>query len=141
MTEMAEKIYELFSTRRHVSFAELSRMIPGFQEEMAQGITKVFCLSETPQLIIWINLSDEALEALDELRKSQKVFLNPCSPLVYMADGVILNFPVLKRMPRKDVKKDYWVPYVLDIEPLPSKMRKKARQQQGSKAEKIVVSS
>ena len=114
MRNMAEEIFEIVKVRRHVSFAELERMIPGFKGESPQ---RCFCLSEHPSLVIWVNLSDDALAALEELRKAGRVFLNPCSYLVYFADGTTLNLPIPKRMPKKDTKKDYWVPCVLDIEP------------------------
>lgn len=131
---MAEEIHEIVRVRRHVSFAELERMIPGFKGDSPR---RCFCLSEHPSLVIWLNLSDEALLALEELRKAKKVFLNPCSYLVYLVDGKMLNLPIPKRMPRKDVKKDYWVPCVLDIEPTKEIARavKKARASAGHQAE------
>ena len=111
---MADEIFETVRVRRHVSFVELERMIPGFNGEDPH---RCFCFSEHPSLVIWLNLSDEALAALEELRKAKKVFLNPCSYLVYLVDGKTLSLPIPKRMPKKDTKKDYWVPCVLDTEP------------------------
>ena len=117
MTEMAEKIYELVRTHRHVSFVELERMIPGFKQKRADGNTSAFFLPDIPQIVIWVDLSKETIEALGELMRSKKVFLNPCSLMVYMVDGAMLNLPIPKRKPRKGSKKDYWVPCVLDTEP------------------------
>jgi hypothetical protein len=117
MTEMAEIIYALVKTRRHVSFAELDQMVPGFKKE-PDGKPTCLVFSELPQLVIWVGLSEEALNALDELWKSKKVFLNQCSWMVYMVDGRMLNLPIPKRKPRKGLKKDYWLPCVLDTEPM-----------------------
>lgn len=126
MTIMADKIYDLVKTRRHVSFAELERLIPGFCYGDGEGKkTTAFALSEHPQLIVWLNISDEGVAALEELRKSQRVSLNQCSHLVYMADGKMLPFPIPKRMPRPGTKKDYWMPCVLDTEPIKQTRRGK----------------
>jgi len=123
MTEMAQKIYELVRTRRHVSFVELQRVIPGFKQKGADGNTTAFILPDIPQIVIWVDLSKEAIDALGELMGSKKVFLNPCSLMVYMVDGAMLNLPIPKRKPRKGSKKDYWVPCVLDTQPMRTSQR------------------
>ena len=132
MSEMAERIYDLVRTRRQVSFAELQSQIPGFcYEPTADKKTQVFTFAEHPGLVVWVNLTTEALIALVELRKSKRVYLNPCPALVYLIDGHMLNLPIPKRMPTKETKKDWWVPCVLDLEPVKQGKRQKGKRQEG----------
>jgi hypothetical protein len=125
MTKMAKAIYDFVKDRRHVSFVELRNQIPGFCYKPLEGQkATALCVPGYPSIVIWINVTDEAISAINELNGLKKVFINPCSHLVYLIDGCMLNFPIPKRMPKPTTKKDWWIPCVLDVEPSTTKSRR-----------------
>lgn len=102
-----EKAYEFINTLQYVSFAWLWGHIEHFDGE--------FELFDTPKVILWHRLSEEAVIALDELRNSKKIFFHPCEFIVYVIDGFVPD------LPRKKSKKyspiPQWLPVTICTSP------------------------
>src|SRR6516225_7638239 len=86
----------------HVSFAELSR-IEGFS-----GGSLALTLGDNDSIVFWDDLSQEAVDALQQLIAAH---CEPCSPLVYLVDGVMPRLPISKQARR--YKERHWGPIVL----------------------------
>jgi hypothetical protein len=114
LSNMAKQIYDYVLKNGHVSFVELSKHIPGFYNP---DDSTMYTFAKYPNIVIWMNVSDEAVQAMEELVKSNRVFLNPCSSMVYLADGKILLLPIPKRVPPVN-EKLWWVPCVLHTQKL-----------------------
>lgn len=104
-----------------VTFVELDQNIPGFTGgDLAMEVA--------PNVILWTNLTETAVAAVNLLKTSFRVQLTPTTPLVYIMDGKMLRFPTARRMPRGGYKTERWLPVVFG--PLgvqkPPKRRKSA---------------
>lgn len=90
----------------HVSFIE-------FQNEFSEikGDWD-FVLSEF-NLILWPNVTTEFIEAIDHLIRNDILKFAPCEPLVYIGDGVILDYPVANNFKKYPSLK--WFPVVFDL--------------------------
>ena len=64
---MKTQIYEYIKTKKHVSFAELSNHIEGFNGEY------MFHLPENANVVLWVEMSEKATESVFELLKEQKI--------------------------------------------------------------------
>lgn len=102
---MKQEIYKLIHDYDHVTFAEIVRKIPG-----AEGERTMYFNSEIGPLILWSGISDTAIDAIEELWKKEKTIeMEPCQPLTYMLDGILLDYPVITV---KKSKKERWCPVV-----------------------------
>ena len=82
------------------SFVELSK-IDGFTGNNNFEI-------EDKKIILWQNISSEAINAITELIEEKKIEMVSTSTLVYHADGKILTFPIAKQFRR--YQKLRWFP-------------------------------
>ncbi len=92
-----------------LTFAELSykKGFNGHQEVYLKH-------QKAKNIILWSNVSKEAVRALGELLAEKKIMMLRSSILVYAFDGSILsNTPIAKRI--RHYKKPHWLPVVLDI--------------------------
>lgn len=94
-----------------VSLVELSE-IEGFAGEFEWGALD-------KNIVFWANISDVAVDALNELLRDKQIDLTPCNPLIYMVDGVMLTYPVAKKA--MAYKSPHWCPITLQL------VRKKAK--------------
>lgn len=106
--------------RGGVSFAELSRF---------EGFGGKIRIEARENMVIWANMSQEAVDALNELRAEAKVHFYPTQILVYMADGAALDLPLAKS--NRDYKKPHWLPCVVNLGPHPKANEKKAVPKKG----------
>lgn len=119
MSPMAAAILQLVTECKHVTFAELSQMIEGF------GGGEL-CLSlETDELsnaVMWVGMTQAAIDALEELRLAKAIHPVPTVPLVYLIDGSMLKLPICKS--KRHYKKPHWLPMVFNPGPDPASNRK-----------------
>jgi hypothetical protein len=109
MTTLKERILNLIRERDNVTFAELSRL-DGFKHAV-KG--KGFCVSveNYPNIIYWLGMSEEAVDALCELREEKKIQHVPTTPITYLIDGETLRLPLAKQA--RQYKDLHWLPVVL----------------------------
>jgi len=93
-----------------VSFVELQNRIDGFRNDGEGG----WVYGDTQKnLLFWFNMSEGAVEALEELIRTKQVLLEPTNPLVYMIDGAIPNVPIAKQ--DRAYRSERWVPVTLKL--------------------------
>ena len=101
---MKDEITKLVSDRQHVTFAEFSKEIKGFNGELTMA------LSEDPNMVLWHGISKAALQVLLDLIKDKIVYTHVASILIYLVDGRRLTLPVAVRPPKAGYKEPHWVP-------------------------------
>ena len=89
------------------SFVELSE-IAGFKGDLWFG-------EGDKNIIYWFEMSSEAINAINELRKEDKIILVSTSPLVYHADGSVPTFPLAKQ--DRKYKSPRWQPCAINKGP------------------------
>jgi len=116
---MKTAIEKLVAEREHVSFAELSRKIEGFSGELG--------LFRPPydNIVLWPAISQEGVAAISSLLKEGKIYMHPCTVLIYHVDGQVPSFPIAKGA--KPYKTMRWFPVVFCTHPYkqPTKLGKK----------------
>lgn len=103
---MKNEIFKLIQERGHVSFAELSDEISGFNGDLA--------MTHNENTVLWAEMSKEAITAIRELVDEKKIVGNRSSVLVYFNDGKALNFPIAKQIGHK-YKKLHWLPMTFSV--------------------------
>lgn len=106
VSKLAEKILSYCRSKPDVSFAELSRDIPGFCGEHAYGIRQ-------GNVLLWAGMSLEAGKAMHELFRQQQIDYEPCHPLAYHIDGAVLHLPLVKGT--RMHKSAHWLPVLVNV--------------------------
>ena len=99
---MKTLIFNLIKEREHVSFAELSRLIPGFEGELAMHDSRF------PNVILWPAVSDDGIASLGDLMHAGKIHMHPASQLVYFTEQKRPAFPVARGF--RQYKAPRWLP-------------------------------
>jgi hypothetical protein len=111
---LKRSIYSLVKYERDATFARLHQL-PGFSGD------RVMYADPDSKLLIWRNMSHEAIAAIGELSEKGKVGIRPAFDnwfLFYMYDGSagITDLPIATRMGMKrGYTKTHWVPSLLVI--------------------------
>ena len=102
-----EKLFKFVKHRGgNVSFVEFQNEFP----EIKGGWD--FILTEY-NLLLWSNVTEEFIQAIDFLIKNDKFKFAPCEELVYIGDGVILDYPIAKDFKAYATLK--WFPIVFSL--------------------------
>ncbi len=104
---MKEQILNFVRERRHVSFAELERLLG----DAMVGDCDITLLDEN--VILWSGVSEQFAETFNDLVRTSAVRLKPTSLFVYLVDGKALTLPLVKG--RYHYKQPHWFPVVLDV--------------------------
>jgi hypothetical protein len=102
---MESEIFDYIRKKDDVSFAELSRDIPGFKGEYEISHDK------HTNLIVWAGVSVEGVQAINNLLNKGLLFMRATDKLTYFIDGTHLNLPVAKNV--RSYKSRRWLPIVL----------------------------
>lgn len=93
----------------YVSFAELERNLAHFEGD------HILEHGDYKNIIYWTGMSEVTTKAFIELLKAQAIKMTPCSnTLVYMIDGRMLTWPLVKRA--MAYKNPRWLPVTLSVE-------------------------
>lgn len=104
MTDMKTEILQYVQKRDGATFAEFSREIAGFNGDFDMR------LNEFKSIVLWTQMSSDAVHALNDLLHEQSLFMIPTPYLTYLADGACLNYPIAKSV--RHFKKLRWAPVV-----------------------------
>jgi len=102
---MKSEILDLIRRKQAVSFVELAREIPGFTATTG-GMDMV--VSAWENVVLWTDLSREAIHAMQELEAEGSIDAHLCGVFPYLIDGATLNLPVAK--PKRSYRKPRWLP-------------------------------
>jgi hypothetical protein len=107
--DLAEQIYQIVALIGNVSFAQLKKTFP----DVIGGRERALYPSTHENLIVWVGLKQEAIEALCWLLQNDLLEMKPTSPLTYYIDGEVPEMPVAKAT--RQYKTPHWVPVVLNV--------------------------
>jgi hypothetical protein len=106
---VAEGLEAFLCANPHSSLVELEQHVPGFA-----GNDCSWCFDGN--VIVWPHLSAAGFAAIRQLRQAGRIDVDPCSPLIYLMDGCVPRFPVVKRPPPAGgFKRERWLPVTLSI--------------------------
>jgi len=88
-----------------VTFVELSNRIQGFKGDLMWGVKG--------NIFFWPSLSQEAIDALEELNSSGLIELAPTSALTYIIDGTYPDMPIAKQV--REYKSPRWLPVAFNL--------------------------
>jgi hypothetical protein len=86
--DIKSKILNMVLDRENVSFAELSRDIPGFKGD------REITYESYSNIILWSEISETAINALKALLNDGSLFFRPTKYMTYLIDGTTLNLPL-----------------------------------------------
>ena len=101
--QLKEKILDHVMNRNHVSFAELMDF-PNFDGNKEWILTT----PKASNLVLWTHMSNEAIDAIDELIEEKKIVMRPACKLTYLVDGAGLKYPIMKSI--RHYKTPRWMP-------------------------------
>jgi len=104
MTDLKAQIFQYVRERDRATFAEFSRDIPGVKGEFEMR------LNGLENIVLWAQMSSDAVDALNDLLKEERLFMIPTGTLTYLIDGGSLTYPVAKSA--RNYKKPRWLPVV-----------------------------
>lgn len=106
-SSLLEKLVDFVKLKGgNVSFIEFQNEFPEIKGDWD------FVLSEF-NLILWPNITTEFIDAIDHLIRNDVLKFAPCEPLVYIGDGVILDYPVANNFKKYTSLK--WFPIVFNL--------------------------
>ena len=110
-SDLKERIFSRVEEYKTVTFAELRR-IPGFSGDQTACIA--------PNLVVWAEISNEAIAAINELIADGRIIVQSYSSgwpglMMYAFDRGILPLPLAKRV--RPYKRPRWLPvYIAEAE-------------------------
>jgi hypothetical protein len=60
--------------------------------------------------LIACDASEAFIHAMIELLHENTVEVWPCSPLIYLVDGMFYKLPIASRIPKRGYKEPHWLP-------------------------------
>lgn len=120
LDQVEEALVEFVSAFDYVSYVEIQRAFSQFMPTTGTGILR----SDLDRnVIFWVGLSDRLLRALTSELVQTKIERYPTVPLVYAADGAILQLPVVDKVAAdralktkdKQFPEPHWYPCVLRL--------------------------
>ena len=91
----------------YVTYAEMPRVLSSFMPVKGDLSAEV---GHVPNLVLWVGMSQEWIQTLNELFTAGLIWRQPCPVLSYMVDGKVLTLPVAKRLPKGGYKTPHWGP-------------------------------
>ena len=93
----------------NATFAELSQNVKKINGDCTFNIYKKY-----PNVILWNNMPEEAIEAILQLDEEGRIIMSRCDFWVYLHDGISLGLPIAKRL--RGYKKPHWWPVMINRE-------------------------
>lgn len=93
-----------------VTFPELLRRLEPFTE-----VRGSFALEIAPNVILWLGMSEQIIDAVQQLQREKRIWPWPSSVFVHLIDGGLLKLPIAKRLPKGGYKKERWLPVTLRV--------------------------
>lgn len=119
IAEAKAQILDLIHRNGDASFANIMHLGEWTKGDLGWEITPD---QEETNVYIWADMSQLLCDALQELRRENAIEPHPCHVLVYLADGMLLGMPIVKK--RLKYADPHWLPVVLTIPKTESTKRK-----------------
>jgi hypothetical protein len=128
----ADAIAEYVRLTDCVSFVQLQqRFAPYLPTRGDQG------LYFGDHVVFWRGMSGELVTVLLTLKAERRIYLHPCSPLVYLVDGRLPSLPTVKRPPRGGYQSLHWAPGCFRVVPIPEVRPGRQRRSRVRTAERV----
>lgn len=70
---------------------------------------------EDGNVIFWSGWNIAAYDIISEMVRSGNLIREPCDLLLYLTDGKMLTFPIVRKYPKGGYKRPHWLPCAFDI--------------------------
>lgn len=100
-----DNVYKVITKFNGTSFAELER-------EFGKGDYQMILSDDN--IILWDGISSQLIKTLTSLINDKMIQMDPASILIYVVDGIALNYPLVKRPPKNGYKEIHWLPVVFN---------------------------
>ncbi|MCE9584669.1 MAG: hypothetical protein K8T20_19430 [Planctomycetes bacterium] len=97
-----------------VSFVELTRQVKEGEPSLKGDHAVTVDMPKGGYIVLWAGVSEEFVAAVKTMMARKNVEAKPTQIMVYVADGAVPNYPVIKRMPKGPVSKPKWLPVVFN---------------------------
>lgn len=101
--QLKKAVYKMVIEKDHVSYVELCKI------DGARGEFECVFPGRT-SWVMWQGVSSELMSAINSLLNEDKIHYRGASLLTYLADGQMLNLPMIKK--NREYKKPHWIPIV-----------------------------
>jgi len=98
-----KNVLKYIAVNQHVSHAELADKFEG-----SKGNNTLLINKKYDNIVIWDGISKKLINILGALKQKKKISTSPCSPLIYILDGVLVNLDIATKL--KKYKKPRWLP-------------------------------
>ena len=116
---MKDSILALVSSRQHVTFTELGRLIDGFAGDV------MMLHGQDRNIVLWPWCSDAGIDALEELLSTGRIHFHHATDMTYVIDGEYPALPRVNRPPKGGYKDHHWLPVCFCDYPYDPKAKKK----------------
>ena len=87
-----------------MTFVELEKLVDGFLGDHA------IAHGNDSNVILWPSVSENGLKAVASLLEDEKMFIHPCTEVVYLAEGSVLDLPILSHPLELGQSAPHWFP-------------------------------
>lgn len=107
-TNLAEKIVAELKKMDRLSFVELWHRIPETKGDLVM-------IRDSDNVAWGFGLTQAAIDALGQLLREARIYLDAVPLMIYMVDGCIPHIPIAKKVPKGGYKEPHWVPSVIAL--------------------------
>lgn len=76
-------------------------------------LTGEHTIHAAPNIILWEGVSKNFVIALNICRADWSVKVSPCSEMLYLLDGLMLDYDIVRQLPKTEYKKPRWLPVLI----------------------------
>lgn len=66
-----------------------------------------------PNIILWEGVNKDFVRAFQRCRDDWDIHLTPCSELLYLLDGTMLDHDLVRQLPKTEYKTKRWLPVLI----------------------------
>lgn len=110
--QIEDAIVEFARIRRGAMFFDIQQNFSSYVNAYGDR-----SMEKPGNVVLWAGLGDELADLLSRLLEEERLFLHPANLYSYLWDGVCLNLPLAKRIPKNGYKTPHWLPCCLKTVP------------------------
>lgn len=117
MEKLKRLIVKMVEEKGDVTFVDIEDIFKTKKIDYI-GDYAMACPGEYSHIIVWLGWKTEFISLVSQMCNEKLIEIEPCSPLVYIMSGKILDLPLIKKV--YPYQTDHWQPVVF-IKPGTSK--------------------
>ena len=111
MNVMKGAILDLVYDNGEVTFGQLDREVPGFEDRGEQG--GCLTMPDNENCVLWVAVSPDAAAALKQLLAEGLIRIASTSPWTYLSRNEGLDLPVAEHGPAEPYDEPTWLPVTI----------------------------